>query len=566
LNPWLSLVRRWLDLPPPRVRCEASTEWVGLEDGTRLATLVVRPVSTQVVPASAVLVRSADVVRGASWPALAAQLLAEQGHVVVVQECRGRNDSEGRFRPFADEAADGAGTIEWIAKQPWFEGTLSLVGFGYAGYAAWAALSRATLPVRALVVGFAGRNPYDWLHAGGAFQLESGLAFGVGLGDSVPVAPRALDLARATRFRPVREADRVAHRRTDWFRDWVDHPEPGEFWNDITPPLPDEPPPSLLVGGLHHPALGAQLRDHADLCRLARRNRAPEPELLVGPWAGIRLPRRERPRGAGRLATALGAVVEFLGRRALGASGASAPAPVRVFVRGTQRWRDAAGWPVPAGQTRTWYLRSDGRANDEGGGLSPESPPADEPADHFVYDPADPVPTLGGAAQSSAGPVDQRGVESRGDVLCYTSAPLPEDLVLLGPARVELFAASDAPRTDFTAKLVEVSSDGAAVGLCDGIVRRGGSVEPRGDSGALGFEPGFVERLEIDLWAVSCRVRAGGRLRVEISSSNFPRFDRNPNTWEGPADLAGGIARIARQTVLHDAAHPSSLRLPVLPF
>jgi predicted acyl esterase len=545
LNPWLSLVRRWLDLPPPRVRCEASTEWVGLEDGTRLATLVVRPVSTQVVPASAVLVRSADVVRGASWPALAAQLLAEQGHVVVVQECRGRNDSEGRFRPFADEAADGAGTIEWIAKQPWFEGTLSLVGFGYAGYAAWAALSRATLPVRALVVGFAGRNPYDWLHAGGAFQLESGLAFGVGLGDSVPVAPRALDLARATRFRPVREADRVAHRRTDWFRDWVDHPEPGEFWNDITPPLPDEPPPSLLVGGLHHPALGAQLRDHADL-------------------AGIRLPRRERPRGAGRLASALGATVDFLARRALGES--PAPAPVRVFVRGTQRWREAAGWPVPAAQTRTWYLRGDGRANDEGGGLSPDSPPADEPADHFVYDPADPVPTRGGAAQSSAGPLDQRSVESRGDVLCYTSAPLSEDLVLLGPALVELFAASDAPRTDFTAKLVEVSSDGAAVGLCDGIARRGGSVEPRDDSDARRPEPGVVERLEIDLWAVSCRVRAGSRLRVEISSSNFPRFDRNPNTWADPGDLAGGAARIARQTVLHDAAHPSRLRLPVLPL
>jgi putative CocE/NonD family hydrolase len=542
LNPWLSLARRWLDLPPPRVRCETSTEWVGLEDGTRLATLVVRPVSTEVAPASAVLVRSVDVVRGASWPALAARLLAEQGHVVVVQECRGRNDSEGRFRPFADEAADGAGTIQWIAKQPWFEGTLS----------------------RALVVGFAGRNPYDWLHAGGAFQLEWGLAFGVGLGDSVPVAPRALDLARATRFRPVREADRVAHRRTDWFRDWVDHPEPGEFWNDITPPLPDEPPASLLVGGLHHPALGAQLRDHADLCRLARRNRAPEPELLVGPWAGIRLPRRERPRGAGRLASALGATVDFLARRALGES--PAPAPVRVFVRGTQRWREAAGWPVPAAQTRTWYLRGDGRANDEGGGLSPDSPPADEPADHFVYDPADPVPTRGGAAQSSAGPLDQRSVESRGDVLCYTSAPLSEDLVLLGPALVELFAASDAPRTDFTAKLVEVSSDGAAVGLCDGIARRGGSVEPRDDSDARRPAPGFVERLEIDLWAVSCRVRAGSRLRVEISSSNFPRFDRNPNTWADPGDLAGGAARIARQTVLHDAAHPSRLRLPVLPL
>jgi putative CocE/NonD family hydrolase len=418
--------------------------------------------------------------------------------------------------------------------------------------------------VRALVVGFAGRSPYHWLHADGAFQLEWGLAFGVGLGDSVPVAPRALDLARATRFRPVREADRVAHRRTDWFRDWVDHPEPGEFWDAITPPLPEEPPASLLVGGLHHPALGAQLRDHEELCRLARRRSAPLPELLLGPWAATRLPRRERPRGAGRLASAPGAVVDFLARRALGAS--AAPAPVRVFVRGTQRWREAAGWPVPTAQTRTWYLRGDGRANDEGGGLSPDSPPADEPADHFVYDPADPVPTCGGASLGRPGPVDQRSVESRGDVLCYTSDALSEDLVVVGPVRVELFAASDAPRTDFTAKLVEVTRDGAATGLCDGIARRGGRPEPRADADDRWLAPGVAERFEIDLWAVSCRIRAGSRLRLEISSSNFPRFDRNPNTRAAPGSVAAGAAEIARQTVLHDAAHPSKLLLPSLPL
>jgi len=520
----------------------------------------VQPVAAADLPPSVVLVRTDEAVRGAPWPALLARLLAEQGHVVVVQECRGRNDSEGRFRPFVDEPADGAGTIEWIERQPWFEGTLSLLGFGYAGYAAWAALSRATLPVRSLVVGFAGRSPYDWLHAGGALQLEWSLAFGVGLGESVPVAPRALDLSRAARFRPVREADRVAHRRTDWFREWVDHPEPGDFWNDITPPLPVDPPASLLVGGLHHPALGAQLRDHGDLCRLARGSAAPEPELLLGPWAATRLPRRERSRGAGRLATGLGAVVDFLARRALGAS--PAQAPVRVFVRGTQRWRETAGWPVPTAQTRTWYLRGDGRANDDGGQLSHDPPPADEPADRFVYDPADPVPTWGGAAICSAGSLDQRSVESRGDVLCYTSAPLSEDVVVLGPAQVELFAASDVPATDFTAKLVEVSPDGVAVGLCDGIVRRRPCVGPEEDAADGSLEPSVAAHLEIELWAVSCRLRAGSRLRVEISSSNFPRFDRHPNTHADPGARPG----IAHQIVLHDAAHPSRLQLPTLPL
>ena len=191
-------------------------------------------------------------------------------------------------------------------------------------------------------------------------------------------------------------------------------------------------------------------------------------------------------------------------------------------------------------------LRGDGRANDEGGGLSPDSPPADEPADHFVYDPADPVPTCGGASLGRPGPVDQRSVESRGDVLCYTSDALSEDLVVVGPVRVELFAASDAPRTDFTAKLVEVTRDGAATGLCDGIARRGGRPEPRADADDRWLAPGVAERFEIDLWAVSCRIRAGSRLRLEISSSNFPRFDRNPNTRAAPGSVAAGAAEIAR--------------------
>jgi putative CocE/NonD family hydrolase len=171
------------------------------------------------------------------------------------------------------------------------------------------------------------------------------------------------------------------------------------------------------------------------------------------------------------------------------------------------------------------------------------------------------VPSLGGAALAPpAGPVDQRAVECRGDVLCYTSDPLEADLELAGPARVVLFAASDAPDTDFTAKLVEVAEDGAAFNLCDGIVR----CRRRDEREWL--EPGRIERLEIDLWATSCRVRVGRSLRLEISSSSFPRFDRNSNIRQEPATTGETQIAAARQTVYHDRERASRLVLQTLPF
>jgi hypothetical protein len=364
------------------------------------------------------------------------------------------------------------------------------------------------------------------------------------------------------RFRPLREADRVASCQTDWFRAWVDHPERDGFWEPLSPALPPKPPPTLLIAGCHHPALGAQLRDHAELCEAARKSGAPNPELLLGPWGAAALSRRERSRRGARISGALRPVLEFLDRHLRDAPHTGAP--VRVYVRGADAWREAPSWPLPAAQQTAYHLRSDGGANglDGDGRLSAEPGP-DDPPDRFVYDPADAVPSLGGAALAPpAGPVDQRAVECRGDVLCYTSDPLEADLELAGPARVVLFAASDAPDTDFTAKLVEVAEDGAAFNLCDGIVR----CRRRDEREREWLEPGRIERLEIDLWATSCRVRVGRSLRLEISSSSFPRFDRNSNTRQEPATAGETQIAAARQTVYHDRERASRLVLQTLPF
>ena len=233
---------------------------------------------------------------------------------------------------------------------------------------------------------------------------------------------------------------------------------------------------------------------------------------------------------------------------------------------GANAWRDEREWPLARTDWQPWYLHSGGHANTLAGDgrLSPE-PPADEAADRFVYDPDAPVPTNGGCNCCTPelvpwGPYDQRDLEMRPDVLCYTSAPLERDLEVTGPIRIVLWAATDAPDTDWTGKLVDVWPSGRAINLCDGIIRarfRHGPGEERLLAG------GELQRYEIDLMVTGNTFLAGHRIRVEISSSNFPRFDRNPNTG-GPIGMSRET-RPARQVIVHDAEHPSHILLPVIP-
>jgi putative CocE/NonD family hydrolase len=238
--------------------------------------------------------------------------------------------------------------------------------------------------------------------------------------------------------------------------------------------------------------------------------------------------------------------------------------PVRIFVMGANRWRAEREWPLARAQYIKYYLHSDGRANTAaGGGTLDRRPPGQEPADTFEYDPANPVPTRGGnllGAPAPAGPFDQREVEKRPDVLVFSTPPLDADLEVTGPVTVTLFAASTARDTDFTAKLVDVHPDGAAYNLVDGIVRaryRESSAAP-----AL-IDPGVVYSYPIDLWSTSNVFKKGHRIRIEISSSNFPRFDRNPNTG-GTFGTDTTLVK-ATQTIHHDARRPSHITLPIIP-
>jgi putative CocE/NonD family hydrolase len=300
--------------------------------------------------------------------------------------------------------------------------------------------------------------------------------------------------------------------------------------------------------------------------QLARRHQ----KLLVGPWAHIRPYTEPTTGGCGDIDFGPEAAIElhdFLLRwfdywlKNIDTGIAQEP-PVYIFVMGDNRWRQEQEWPLARTQYTRFYLHSDGPANTrQGNGTLSTVPPADEPADSYVYDPNHPAPTRGGNTLIIPfGVADQREVEDRQDVLVYTSDPLERDLEITGPIKVCLFAASSASDTDFTAKLVDVHPDGYAQNLQDGIVRaryRTSAAQP-----SL-IQPGRVYQYTIDLWSTSHVLNPGHRLRVEISSSNFPRFDRNPNT----GDTIGVNTRLetARQSVHHSVEYPSHILLPVIP-
>jgi len=251
--------------------------------------------------------------------------------------------------------------------------------------------------------------------------------------------------------------------------------------------------------------------------------------------------------------------------RWLGGKDAGAAGGVRYWQLGENAWHEAPEWPPPYEEER-WYLHSAGSANTlSGDGTLSRTAPGEEPPDAYVYDPLDPVPTVYGKTLMPtilpAGIADQTPVERRADVLCFTSEPAVEPLTVTGRLRVELWASSSAPDTDFTAKLVDVAPDGYAMNLADGIVRARYRESPRKRSEPLA--PGEATLFTIDLWDLAHTFLAAHRLRLEVSSSNFPRFDRNVNTGhELGADGAGDAVR-AEQRILHDPSHPSALVLPV---
>jgi uncharacterized protein len=361
-----------------------------------------------------------------------------------------------------------------------------------------------------------------------------------------------------------------------WWHDWLSHASADDpFWAAFSPASHpyDVRVPALITTGWYDQFLPGGINAFTAL----RNREAGQPvaqgtRMIIGFW-GHGVPGEPV---AGHLegidaktgeAEAAGHLVSFLETWVKGEPSRDSPAPIRLYVMGANEWRDEHEWPLARTDWRSFYLNSGGAANTLNGDgiLSAALPGPGERPDVFYYDPANPVPQLGGRVITlmslpGPGPFDQRRNEQRPDVLVYTSEPLARDMEVTGPVKMELWTSSSAASTDFTAKLLDVFPDGRSINICEGIVRTccaSGRHEPK--------QPGAEYRFDIDLAATSNIFFAGHRIRVEISSSLYPTYDPNPNTGRHQADEDLGAHVVARNTIFHDSARPSRTILPVIP-
>jgi putative CocE/NonD family hydrolase len=497
----------------------------------------------------------------------------EAGFAMVGQDTRGRYQSEGQFYPFAYEGTDGYDTIEWAAAQPWSNGAVGMAGRSYAGATQWLAAAEQPPHLKAIFPAVIGSEFYDsWIYQGGAFQLGFNLFWAL-----LIAAPN--EATRATAYYGHLPLSTLPLLRDNdaagFYFDWITHATNDAYWQALETNRGYDriQVPAFNVGGWYDVFLQGTLENFARMrqeggSEVARAGQ----RLLVGPWAHGSTYGPYPDHGFDVFPDGIDLVdlqLRFFTRYLKGETNGIDQEPlVRIFIMGENHWRDEDEWPLARTRYTRWFMHSDGAADTSGGTLSP-SAPGEEPADGYLYDPHNPAPTVGGPTSlparlmgTNAGPRDQRRVEERPDVLVYTSAPLEQPVEVTGPLTVTLYAATSAPDTDFVVKLTDVYPDGISLILAEGIVR---ARYREGCDRARPVEPERMYAYTINLVATSNLFQAGHRIRVAITSSSFPRFDRNPNTGhplgvDGPAEL-----RPARQTVFHDRERPSHILLPIIP-
>ncbi len=518
-----------------------------------------------------------------------------RGYVVVIQDGRGRFDSEGTYYPLIDEPQDGYDTVEWAAALPYANGLVGTQGQSYLGATQY--LLAPTRPPHlrcAFPVSAAADFHQSWVyHTGGAFSFGWQIPYAIFLArntiDRLGIKDELWPKIRPDLLRGINFGNPLtpeAYKRlplmywadllkdvAPYMREYLTHPEDGPYWWAVSVERQHR---NINVPMYHVSSwYDIFLRD-ALVHFNGLRSRAMTPEarggqrLLLGPWAHLFPYTTPTTGGTGDIDFGPNAFMDLHDTQLRWFdywlkgidNGMMEEPPVRLFVMGTNQWRDEYEWPLARTRYTPCYFHSRGKANSlHGDGTLSFEPPTEEPVDQYRYDPADPVPTSGGNTLIiPVGVKDQREVEARHDVLVYTGAPLEKPLEVTGPLKIVLYASSSAPDTDFTAKLVDVRPDGYAQNIADGIVRaryRESAMTPKL------LTKGEVVELTIDLWATSHVFLPGHRLRVEVSSSNFPRFDRNLNTGGDQATETRWV--VADQTVLHAGQFRSHILLPVIP-
>ena len=504
------------------------------------------------------------------------------GYAVVMQDCRGRGDSDGTWVPYVCEARDGYDTHEWIGVQPWCDGNIGTFGLSYPGFTQSTPATLRSKYLKAIAPIASQQDNYGHHRVDGVIHWSVTLTFLNMVGRSMQYTSlQQFDQHALFRHLPLKDAFSVVTATHPYYKGVLEHEQYDEWWSSysLRDKYSEVAVPSLFITGWFDSLLHENFKlfngwtKHAQTEDARRRTK-----LIVGPWSHQVSPWGRQPLGPngeyqdrtfGR--DALWDIVDMHTRwydqRLKGVdTGIDDEPPIKLFVMGANKWRFEHEWPLQRTKWTAMYLHSAGADDAQEGGvgtgtLNAESP-GDEPVDRFRYDPDNPVPSWGAQYQSFdlCGPRDRRHIERRADVLTYTSEPLRDDTEVTGPVAATLYASSSAPDTDFTCTLVDVAPDGQAIILCEGIARarfRNGTEKPEL------MEPGTVYQFAIDMWDTSNVFLAGHRIRVEVSSSNFPRYNRNLNT--GNPIETDTETRIAHQTIYHDAEHASHVLLPVIP-
>jgi putative CocE/NonD family hydrolase len=576
---WLGSVvaLAWVAAAQQRLEVKVDTGVrAAMRDGVALVADVYRPASGGSFPV--LLQRTPYDRKGA---AAQARQLAASGYIVVVQDVRGRFDSEGEFYPFLHEADDGYDTVEWAAKLAGSNGRVGMFGGSYVGATQMLAAIARPPHLEAIFPYVTASEYYDgWTYQSGVLMQWFTSSWASGL--VIDTVRRQATAGRRLRDWiwqvPVERFPLVDLPRPEqlapYFRDWVEHETEDAYWRrwKISDHYGELTIKGLHGAGWHDIFLKGSIRNYLGLRQGAKTPEARQGQrLLIGPWAHAATSEEGK---IGDVVFGQQAVLDMTAAtkawfdwalKGVQNEYASGP-PVRIFVMGENQWRGEAEFPPARARLTRYYLHSRGGANTVlGDGALATEPPQQEPPDRFEYDPANPVPTIGGRLCCAndllpPGPFDQRPNETRPDVLVYSTPPLDQDMEVTGQIAVELYAATTATDTDFTALVADVDPSGYARLLTDGIVRaRYRNSTERAEPVA----PGQVYRYRIDLWSTSNLFRAGHRIRLYISSSNFPRFHRNPNTGERTLGATGMVK--ARQTIFHDAERASALLLPVVP-
>jgi len=488
--------------------------------------------------------------------------LVRRGYVVAMQDVRGRFNSDGSWHPYIHEQADGHDTVEWIARQPWCDGNIGMVGRSYVGFTQWAAAAGRSPALKAIVP--IGAQP-DLFDSG--FPVFNGVF-------NLPMAELLITMGRRSfqirdfmhsvlhethpwfEALPLADLPRAAGvEPPDWWQEMMAHPTRDEYWtqSSYADALDGNRVAALNISGWYDLTLHGALLNYRRMRERGAAGARDHQRLVMGPWAhwadvsAATGPIDFGPHAVGGLGAY---VTRFLDRWLKNEdNGIDDDARVHVFVMGANEWRAADDWPLPATRYVPLHLRAGGRLT--------ESAPGDEPPDGYRYDPLDPVRS---PWSMHNGPIDDAGLVDRPDVLCFTSDPLTAPLEVIGPVRFVLHAASSALDTDWHIRLVDVHPDGYAQFLAHGVTR---ARFRRSFAAPELLTPGEVERFDIDLYGTANRFLPGHRIRVEITSSWFPRYDRNLNSGaDNPFHDSEPV--VAEQAIYHDALRASHLLLPIV--